>query len=227
MIEIGNRVVPYATALSIEAASEELIKLTQLGQILKIKLLPFNRIQIGGPGLCFRDDKLSKAVKTGFALPLIPPLLSNFRNSISSIATLLRIRKILSINDPNMKKVSIGLRAGLAATAAFANHDIRCRKLLKNQKEKSVMFNVTDTQISMMFYFLNDKWIVGTGDYAFEPSVVFTFKNISVADQAVSGLFDHIGGPSLGDAEISGNIPFLDRLGFISRIVHKEVPSIL
>ena len=55
----------------------------------------------------------------------------------------------------------------------------------------------------------------------------FLHLNLAVAERAISGRLDHLGDPGHGEVEISGNLPLLDKNGYISRLAHKSVPSIL
>ena len=223
-----DRLVPYAAALSLEAASWEIMNLFHVGKLLEVTLLDNYYIQLGGKGLCFKESKLLKAVSTGFAIPRLLPLFGNFNNAFSSILMLLKIKKILSAKLLNHQSISVALRAGLAGTAAFANHDLRCKELLSNEKEGRILFKVCGTDIAIWFSFSqNDLCRVDSGVMDYEPTAVFTFLSLKVARDAISGWFDHLGGPALGEAKISGNLPLLDKIGYISRIAQKAIPSII
>ena len=223
-----DRLVPYAAALSLEAASLEIVNLFHIGKILDVTLLDNYYIQLGGKGLCFKDTNLLQAVSTGFAVPRLIPLFGNFNNAFTSILMLLKIKKILSAKLLKTQCISVALRAGLAGTAAFANHDVRCRELLSNEKEGRILFQVYGTDIAIWFSFSkNELCRVDSGVIDVQPTAVFTFLNLKVARNAISGWFDHLGGPALGEAKISGNLPLLDKIGYISRIAQKAIPSII
>ena len=223
-----DRLVPYAAALSLEAASWEIMNLFHVGKLLEVTLLDNYYIQLGGKGLCFKESKLLKAVSTGFAIPRLLPLFGNFNNAFTSILMLLKIKKILSAKLLNHQSISVALRAGLAGTAAFANHDLRCKELLSNEKEGRILFKVCGTDIAIWFSFSQyDLCRVDSGVMDYEPTAVFTFLSLKVARDAISGWFDHLGGPALGEATISGNLPLLDKIGYISRIAQKTIPSII
>ena len=223
-----DRLVPYAAALSLEAASSELMNLFHVGKLLDVTLLDNYYIQLGGKGLCFKDTNLLQAVSTGFAVPRLIPLFGNFNNAFTSILMLLKIKKILSAKLLKTQCISVALRAGLAGTAAFANHDVRCRELLSNEKEGRILFQVYGTDIAIWFSFSkNELCRVDSGVIDVQPTAVFTFLNLKVARNAISGWFDHLGGPALGEAKISGNLPLLDKIGYISRIAQKAIPSII
>ncbi len=227
MVIPSNRLIAYAAACSVEASTEELVRLTKNGQLLNFEMLPQNIIKIGDKGLFFSDQNLLHAVKSGFAFPQVFPLLLNLKSSVQSICTLYRIRKVLSSRDISVNKVCIGLRAGLSATLAFANYDARCIELLKDYKEEVIEFNIADTD----FKWLLCKspcvaWHLVTNCEK-EPTAVFTFSTLKSAFDAVIGEFDHLVAPGLGYAKISGNIPLLDIIGYISRKAQKSVPSLV
>ena len=77
MIVKSHRLIPYAAACSLEASSAEVVNRTKVGKVLTVKLIDENSIQLGG-GLSFLDAKILQAVKNGFALPQLIPLLLNF-----------------------------------------------------------------------------------------------------------------------------------------------------
>ena len=228
MIIDNARLIPFAAALSLEAASAEIVSQRKNGSILNVKLLENYSIQLGGKGLCFKDSELIKAVSTGFGLPCFLPLFSHFNNAFKSISMLLKIKSVLSSKQTSTEKISVGLRAGLAATAAFANHDLQSKKLLESEESGIVLFTIANSDIAVWFSFsANELCQVGSENLKLKPAAVFTFQNLKVASSAISGWFDHLGGPALGEAQISGNIPLLDKIGYISRKAQKEVPSIL
>ena len=197
-------------------------------KVLRATYSQTNRIQLGDEGLCFSEERLIKAVQTGFAFPYIFPIFKNPLNSFTSLVTLLKIKTILNSREDNLETVNLGLLAGLVATSVFANNDFNCSKILSDQKKNSILFKVAHTQISMIFHFSpQNHWTVDTGELNIIPSARFTFKGMVEAYDALIGNFDHIGYPSLGKVEIAGNIPFLDKVGYVSRIVQKYVPSMI
>lgn len=224
----NERMIPYAAALSLEAASVGIVSQQNSGSILTVQLLENHSIQLGGKGLCFNDRDLINAVSTGFGLPHFYPIFFNFNNAFKSILMLLKIKSVLTNKRTSIEKVFIGLIAGLASTAAFANHDLQCMELLENEEAGVALFKVANSDISVWLSFSDsNECKVGYGPPVLQPSAVFTFQNLSVASNAISGWFDHLGGPALGQVEISGNLPLLDKIGYISRKVQKMVPSIL
>ena len=227
MIVKSHRLIPYAAACSLEASSAEVVNRTKVGKILSVKFIDEISIQLGG-GLCFLDAKLLQAVKNGFALPQYIPLLLNLKSSFQSVCMLLKIRSILLQKNPTLNKISVGLIAGLSATATFATYHLQCQKLLEDEKGGVILFKVANTDIaSWLSISCNKICTVGTGVVSEAPSAIFTFKNLAVAERAISGRLDHLGDPGHGEVEISGNLPLLDKIGYISRLAQKSVPSIL
>ena len=227
MIVKSHRLIPYAAACTLEASSAEVVNRTKVGKVLTVKLIDENSIQLGG-GLCFLDAKILQAVKNGFALPQLIPLLLNLKNSFQSICMLLKIRSILLQETPTLNKISVGLRAGLSATAAFATYHLQCQKLLEDEKGGVILFKVANTDIVSWLSIPCDKICKsGSGLVRETPAAIFTFKNLSVAERAIIGRLDHLGDPGHGEVEISGNLPLLDKIGYISRLAQKSVPSIL
>lgn len=225
---VQERLIPYTAAVSIEAASKEIVSILKKGNILDVNLIENDYIQLGGKGLCFSDSQLIKAASTGFGFPKLSSLAFNFTNGIKSLLMLLKIKKILKGVGSSTQSAAVGLRAGLAGAAAFANNDSRCMKLLKGEGSGIALFEIADSEASVWFSFSeNGDCHVGSDPLKCPPSAVFTFRDCKVASNAIRGGFDHLGGPAIGEATISGNLPILDKIGYISRACQKAVPSVL
>ena len=141
---------------------------------------------------------------------------------------LFKIKKILCENGSSVQSAAVGLRAGLAGAAAFANHDLNCKELIKSEGSGVALFEIAVTEVSIWFSFSEkEDCQVGSGRLDNVPSAIFTFRDCEVARNAIKGGFDHLGGPALGEATISGNLPVLDKIGYISRVCQKAVPSVL
>ncbi len=225
---VQERLIPFTAAVSIEAASKEIVSFLKKGNILHVNLIEKDYITLGGKGLCFSDSQLIKAASTGLGFPRLSSLAFNFTNGIKSLLMLLKIKKILKAMGSSSQSAAVGLRAGLAGAAVFANNDSRCMELLKGEGSGVALFKIADTEISCWFSFSeNGDCQVGSDPLECHPSAVFTFRDCEVASSAIKGGFDHLGGPALGEATISGNLPVLDKIGYISRVCQKAVPSVL
>lgn len=223
-----ERLLPYATAIAIEASSSELCSRNRKAKHLRVKLLPNQLISLGGNGLCFKDKNLLKAVKSGFAFPQVFDLLANFKCGYQSIVTLLRIQKILTSKTDSLEKLAIGLRAGVSTTAVFANYDPPSIELLNGFKNDVIQFKVDGHDLSFFLYRLDGNlWKVNTFNPTERTSAILCFKCPLIATKAISGFFDHLAEVGLGHVSVSGNIPLLDKIGYISRLVQRKLPSIL
>ena len=223
-----QRLLPYAVGSAIEASSFEFCSRNPKAKHLGVELLPNQLISLGGSGLCFKDKNLIKAVTTGFAFPQIFKLLANLKNGYESIVTLLRIQKILACKVDSPEKLALGLRAGIATTAAFANYDPPSIELLSDFENDVIEFKVERYDLSFFLFRLEGSlWKVNSSNPIERPSAILSFNSPLIATQAISGFFDHLAGVGLGHASVSGNIPLLDKIGYISRIVNRKLPSIL
>jgi hypothetical protein len=147
-----QRLLPYASALAIEASSSEFCSRNPNAKHLGVKLLPNQLISLGGSGLCFKDKNLIKAVTTGFAFPQIFKFLANLKNGYESIVTLLRIQKILACKVDSPEKLALGLRAAIATTAAFANYDPPSIELLSEFEKDVIEFKLERYDLSFFLY---------------------------------------------------------------------------
>jgi hypothetical protein len=230
MIVPPSRLLAYTAAISIEASSIELISRKLKGKHLEIKLFSDNMISIGGNGLCYSDNNLIKVIKTGFALPQFLPFLKNFKNGCESLYTLLAIKKIFSGKKKTTEKVAIGLRAGINSTATFANFDSQSVELLSDYENVIIKFIVKDSDISFFLNKFEDKtWDVTSQcpNWNIDPSAVMIFSNLSIAERTLVTGFDYRGEIGRGSVLVSGNLPLLDKIGYISRKVQIQLPSFL
>ena len=53
------------------------------------------------------------------------------------------------------------------------------------------------------------------------------FANLLIVDQTLKGSIDHLSAVGFGLIKVSGKIPLIDKIGFISRNVQKSIPSLL
>ena len=116
-------------------------------------------------------------------------------------------------------------RAGLESLAVFANHDPSFRELLSGDSEELVVFKLADSEtLGWLRSTTDGVFSVGSVPVEGKPSVVLTFSTPQVAFDAVLHGIDQLGAPAKGEVEIQGKIPLMDKLGYVSRIVHGKVP---
>jgi hypothetical protein len=124
------------------------------GNILHVNLIEKDYITLGGKGLCFSDSQLIKAASTGLGFPRLSSLAFNFTNGIKSLLMLLKIKKILKAVGSSSQSAAVGLRAGLAGAAVFANNDSRCKELLKGEGSGVALFEIAILKSRVGFHFL-------------------------------------------------------------------------
>jgi hypothetical protein len=87
---------------------------------------------------------------------------------------------------------------------------------------------VEEYDLSFFLYRLEGElWKVNSLNPIEGISAILSFNSPFIASQAISGFFDHLAGVGLGHASVSGNIPLLDKIGYISRLAQRKLPSIL
>ena len=95
---------------------------------------------------------LLKLLRLVLLSPKIFDFLANLKNGYESIVTLLRIQKILTSKAASLKRLAIGLRAGIATTAAFANYDPPSIELLSDFENDVIQFKVEGYDLSFFLY---------------------------------------------------------------------------
>ena len=223
----STRLISYAISISIEEASTELIRCGKEGNVLSAKFLPKGLISFGGGGLIFNDQNLITMASKGFAIPKISPFLFNLKNAIASLKTLLQIKKILTGHELSEEKVRIALRSAIGATSVFANFDSNYSDFFTEIRDEVIEFKIEGTEFSFYLCFSDSKKWELRNTSCKNSTALLVFSDLFSAYETVSGKFDHLADPALGRVKLRGNIPLLEKIGYISRRVHKVLPSII
>ena len=220
---ITSKTLPlWAAARSIYGCAVECLTVKN-SQSLIPRILPSGEFSFG-TSLIFSPDSFVKVIEDGFALPQMRYFLSAPMSTFRSVINLARVGNAYR-SASQMKEIYGILNGSLEAICSYLNHHLVAKKTFDEETLNTLTFEIKG---------MKRKWLIKMDDsngwqvVACSPlqhaSACLTFKDIEVAKNAAFGALDSW--LSLTNAEIilSGRIPLLDKFGYVSRIVQKEVP---
>lgn len=221
-----ERIVPWAAARSIFGATAVMGELDGMTQQLEPLLLSGDRISIGKNGLVFKQDSLLRAIKSGFSMPELFPMLMNPFSAIKAIITLKRISRFY---DPNLnlrESLPVILRAGLETVTVYLNHHSRFNDMFSDFSDELITFNLAGSEpIGWLRRSTEGLFTAGSEPAVGNPSVELTFLNKEIAFEGLLRGIDQLGATASGEMMIQGRLPLMDKIGYVSRIAQKEVPQ--
>ncbi|MDG1138860.1 MAG: hypothetical protein P8N49_05010 [Opitutales bacterium] len=224
-IPVKGQLASWAVARSLETISIGIKKRKPNTQQLFARILTDSIISLTfGNEIVFTNQNLLRSAQNGFSFPKIIPLFRNPMMSIHGIKTLLEIRKLYD-RDLDRENVHILFSAGLEATSCYLNHHPHAKELMNNEVG-TIDFYLKET------YFLgrvskskNTQWTCKAVNPHEDSSVILNFKDLQSALRGTRGQIDPLADPALGNIQVSGRVPLLDKFGFVARIASREVPT--
>lgn len=215
----------WAVARSLAAMSNEIHLHQPKFFKLSARLLTNSRISLtAGDEIVFENKNLLHAAKKGFAFPEILPLCKHPFVSFKGIRTLMEIKGLYN-RSPSKQDVKIFFQGGIEATTCYLNHHPPAQDLMGDEKGIIDCYLDKSFFLGRIFLSNDDAWECTSRKPDTEPSVVLNFKNLNSAIRGACGQIDPLADPALGNINVSGRIPLLDKFGFVARIASREVPS--
>jgi hypothetical protein len=192
-------------------------------KLLEPKLLSSKKISLGKT-LIFSDDQLTRVLKKEPALPKLGRLFLSPLNSVLCIYHLWEIGKFYN-SSKNHSCAKILLAGSLDAICLYLNFHQRSKKIFESEREYSLSVRIDDSESAFLMTFdATDGWIYKTCKKDDLANASLTFKNQKIACEAAKGLIDPWSALIKGDILLAGRITMLDKLGYVSRMVQKEIP---
>ena len=221
----AERIVPWAAARSIFGASAVMNELDGNSQKLEPELLSADRIAIGRKGLIFKQDSLLQAIERGFSIPELFPMLRNPLSAIKAISTLKRISRLYDPSRIGRESLLVLLRAGLEALAIYANHHPVFHGLFSDFSDELITFNLAGSEpLGWLSRSSEGVFCAGSKPIEAKPSVELTFLSQDIAFDGLLRGIDQLGSTASGEVMIQGSIPLMDKIGYVSRMVQRELP---
>lgn len=175
--------------------------------------------------LIFSNENLVILGNGGIKLPLMLPFVKRPLSCILAVSTMLKIKNLYLEENKSISNLEILMQASLEATCCYLNHHPMAAELLG--KESGFVSFVFD---SCLIGFLgrknpNELWEYQEPTKSDNASVIMTFKDMKTAYRGALGEIDPYVDPAEKNVLIEGRIPLIEKIGFISRITLREVPT--
>lgn len=197
------------------------------GQRLFPRFASDNEISFGDSALSFTDAKLMKVASGGFAFPCLSKFFASPFSAFLAIKSMIRVGQIHRYNwkDPTYAKVI--LAAALEAAVNFINYSPICSSLFEDYQRASIGFSSSKEGV---FFVVSQTefglWELNHKEKPEDLSANLVFRRDESICSSAVGQIDHMVSVGRGDIQLQGNIPLLEKFGYVSRVVRKEIPSI-
>ena len=192
-------------------------------KLLEPKLLSSKKISLGET-LIFTDDQWTKILKKEFALPKLGNLFLSPLKSILCLFHLWEIGKFYHSSN-NHPCAQILLAGSLEAICSYLNCHTNAGKIFESEREYSLSVKIDDSESAFLITYESEHgWIYKTCKKENRANASLTFKDQKIACEAAKGIIDPWDALIKGDILLAGRITMLDKLGYVSRMVQKEIP---
>jgi len=192
-------------------------------KFLQAKLLSSKKILLGET-LIFTDDQWIKILKKELALPKLNNLFLSPLKSILCLFHLWQIGKFYHSSN-NHPCAQILLAGSLDAICTYLNCHIFANKIFESEQAYSLSVKIDGSESAFLITFETEHgWIYKTCKKEDLANASLTFKNHIIACEAAKGMIDPWDALINGDILLAGRITMLDKLGYVSRMVQKEIP---
>jgi len=219
-----ERLKIWAAAQSIYRTMEFLFPDAPLKKI-KPSLLATDGISFGGCGLLFSDCSFLRALSGGFALPDLKRFLCHPVHSVECLRRLIRVKSLHGLCS-GAREIRALLAGSIEAILTYANLHPYSKALLSVDQHSTIRIGVINTPVNLLVYFDPVGGWKLRQDSAKEPvTCSLEFKSDQVARLASGGQLDPWRAVADGSLIIGGQVPLVEKFGYISRIVQREVPQ--
>ncbi len=221
-----GQLAAWATACSLGTASKGLsLKFSKI-KVLSPTISSKRHIALTqGKSLVFSNQNLLKLAGGELALPLFRSFCQNPFDGIRTISTMQRVKALYLESKPTPDQVEILLQAALSASVCYLNFHTLAIDLLAGEIG-AICFRLGPRHLGSVCKMKNgDPWILERDDSKIQPSVLLSFSDLRSAFRGAMGLTDPYVDPAEKNLSIKGRIPLLEKFGYVSRIVSREVPN--
>ena len=221
----SERLKIWAAAQSIYRTMEFLFPDAPLKKI-KPSLLATDGISFGGCGLLFSDCAFLRILSGGFALPDFKRFLCHPVHSVKCLRRLIRVKSLYRLCCDAIEIRAL-LAGSIEAILTYANLHPYSKALLSVDQHSTIRIGVVNKPVNLLVYFSPMGGWKLKQDSAKEPATCsLEFKSDEVARLASCGQLDPWRAVADGSLIIGGQVPLVEKFGYISRIVQREVPQL-
>jgi len=108
------------------------------------------------------------------------------------------------------------------------NHHTQCIKLLGKEKGP-VCFFLKDIDVPLITLTKNENacWVTTFDTPEIEPRAKLSFDSINTGILSCLGQINPLVGSALGNYQVEGYLPLMDKVGYCSRLTAKDLPIMI
>lgn len=173
----------------------------------------------------FSEENILNLHKGSFALPEFRFWIKYPFSAFQKIKTLQKFGSYLKSKEENLEYLIVLLATCLEATAVYMNHHAQCMKLFGNEKGP-VCFFLKDINDPLITLTMNGNacWDTTFETPGIEPRVKLSFDSINTGILSCLGQINPLVGSALGNYQVEGYLPLMDKVGYCSRLTAKDLP---
>jgi hypothetical protein len=190
----------------------------------ELKFLSFGPMQ----DVVFSEENILNLHKGIFALPEFRFWIKHPFSAFQKIKTLQKFGSYLKTREENLEYLIVLLATCLEATTVYMNHHAQCIKLLENEKGP-VCFFLKDINAPLITLTKNGNayWDTTFETPEIEPRVKLSFDSINTGILSCLGRINPLVGSALGNYQVDGYLPLMDKVGYCSRLTAKDLPLLI
>ena len=176
----------------------------------------------------FSEENILNLQKGSFALPKFRFWIKYPFSAFQKIKTLQKFGSYLKSKEESLEYLIVLLATCLEATAVYMNHHNQCIKLLGNEKGP-VCFFLKDVDGPLITLTKNENacWFTTFDTPEIEPRAKLSFDSINTGILSCLGQINPLVGSALGNYQVAGYLPLMDKVGYCSRLTAKDLPIII
>ena len=176
----------------------------------------------------FTKKNILKLHKGRVALPEFRFWIKQPFSAFEKIKILLEFGNFIKAKKANLEYLLVLLSTCLEATAVYMNFHPLCVALIGDE-EGPIFFFLRNTRSPLLILRRNKNgyWHTQSEVTKEEPRVKFSFASIDVGMQSCLEEVNPLVASALGDYQIEGYLPLMDKVGYCSRVTAKELPLLI
>lgn len=193
---------------------------------MRPKLISGGLISFGDKhDLVFSKKNILNLQKNKFALPQIRFLIMHPQSGFKKIKMLNTIGKYIRSKQSTPDYLAVLMALSLEATTVYINNHSKCVDIM-GKEEGILTFSLKEPQLSLMSLDRNkqNQWFCKSGKSEIEPRVKLIFNDSSIGIKSCLGKINPLVGAALGQYEVHGYLPLMEKVGYCARLVGKDLP---
>ena len=173
----------------------------------------------------FTEENILKLHRGGWALPEFRFWIKHPFSALERIKILREFGNYIKTKKPTLEYLLVLLSTCVEAPAVYMNFHPFCVALMRNE-EGPICFFLKKNNIPLLILSRNKNgfWHTNFELPKAEPRVKLSFTSIKAGMQSCLEQVNPYEATALGDYQVEGYLPLMDKVGYCSRITAKELP---